>query len=208
MRKPADPEARGCQAPCLNGERNTKCIGRGCLVARAMSGDPIASEMVFERLAQVLLGQARHLCSDRADAEDLVQEALLHAWEHLQQLREKKQLLPWARSIVRNSFLMSRRRSLFAPARLDGLEAHESVLVVEARILERLAAAEAVRRLSRALDQLPSKLRRTFELRVLGGLSTEETARKLGVTRFVVRTRLRRARIALSRAAPYLWRPA
>jgi RNA polymerase sigma factor (sigma-70 family) len=94
---------------------------------------------------------------------------------------------------------MFKRRSLFAPVRLGTLKVHESALIVEARIVERIAAAESVRRVSRAPEQLPAKLRRTFELRVLGGFSTEETARKLGVTRFVVRTRLRRARIALRR---------
>ncbi len=201
MRNPVDAKARDCQGPCLSGERNHECIGRRCLIGRAMSGDPIASEIVFERLAEVLLLQARRLCSAREDAEDVVQEALLHAWEHLQQLRVKP-ALTWARRIVRNSFLMSRRRSLFAPVRLDSLETHENALGIEARMVERITATESARRVLSALEQLPSKLRRTFELRVICGLSTQETARKLAVTRFVVRTRLRRARMALRRINP------
>lgn len=92
MRNPVDAKARDCQGPCLSGERNHECIGRRCLIGRAMSGDPIASEIVFERLAEVLLLQARRLCSAREDAEDVVQEALLHAWEHLQQLWVKPAL--------------------------------------------------------------------------------------------------------------------
>jgi hypothetical protein len=84
MKKPPDPEARGCQAPRLNGKSNLECIGRHCLIGRAVMVDPIASDFVFERPAHVLLAQARRLCSEREDAEDLVQEALLLAWEHLQ----------------------------------------------------------------------------------------------------------------------------
>jgi RNA polymerase sigma-70 factor (ECF subfamily) len=154
----------------------------------------------FYRCAFRLLGNA-------ADAEDAVQEALLAAYKHINQFRGQSQISTWLTTIVRNCALMQLRkrpRQIHLP--LDerfGEEQPRSlwdVLADERPSPEdECRTSELTTRLRQCTALLSPTLRRTFQLRIVEGLSILETARILGVPHGTVKAQLARARAKLSR---------
>jgi RNA polymerase sigma-70 factor, ECF subfamily len=151
--------------------------------------------------------RALRLLGNRLDAEDAVQEALLAACKHLHQFRGQSQMSTWLTTIVRNCALMQLRkrpRQIHMP--LDEQIGEEQGY----SICERLADAgpspedecrnsELAEHLRRCTALLSPRLRRTFQLRVMDGLSIFETARILGLPHGTVKAQLARARRKLAR---------
>ncbi len=129
------------------------------------------------------------LSRDRAQAEDIVQEALLRGWRAYPGLRERSSVKAWLFSIVRREFLRARGAS---EARFESLE-EEVLAAVEAR--SPLFGLE----MREALLALPPGYAEPLALQVLGGFSCAEIALELGTTEGAVMTRLTRARQALRR---------
>jgi len=153
----------------------------------------------FYRCAFLLLGNA-------ADAEDAVQEALLAAYKHINQFRGQSQISTWLTSIVRNCALMQLRkrpRQIHFP--LDEQFGEEPRFLWERLADERPSPEEEFRnseltaRLRHCTALLSPILRRTFQLRVVDGLSIFETARILGVPHGTVKAQLARARAQIAR---------
>ena len=154
----------------------------------------------FYRCAFRLLGNA-------ADAEDAVQEALLAAYKHINQFREQSQLSTWLTAIVRNCALMQLRkrpRQIHFP--LDELIGEEQPRFLRGGLAdkrpgpeEEFRNSELAARLRKCTALLSPTLRKTFQLRVVDGLSIFETARILGVPHGTVKAQLARARAKLSR---------
>ncbi len=153
----------------------------------------------FYRCAFRLLGNA-------ADAEDAVQEALLAAYKHINQFRGQSQISTWLTSIVRNCALMQLRkrpRQIHFP--LDEQFGEEPRFLWERLADERPSPEEEFRnseltaRLRHCTALLSPILRRTFQLRVVDGLSIFETARILGVPHGTVKAQLARARAQIAR---------
>jgi RNA polymerase sigma-70 factor, ECF subfamily len=135
--------------------------------------------------ADELYRYAYWLTRDRAQAEDVVQEALLRGWRAFPRLRERAAAKAWLFSIVRNEYL----RAAAAPAleSLDGVEPPD-----ERSDLAGLEMRDALR-------ALPAAYAEPLALQVLGGFSCAEIAGMIGVTEGAAMTRLTRARQALKR---------
>jgi RNA polymerase sigma-70 factor (ECF subfamily) len=139
------------------------------------------------------------------DAEDAVQDALLSAYKHLAQFRGQAQLSTWLTTIVTNAARMQlRRRRRGSSLSLDE-EQGEGGLPFSGRLPdskpspeEVCSTAEARDRLVEGVKQLSPKLRRTFQLRDIDGLTTKEAARVLGVPVGTVKAQLARARAKLA----------
>jgi RNA polymerase sigma-70 factor, ECF subfamily len=154
----------------------------------------------FYRCAFRLLGNA-------ADAEDAVQEALLAAYKHINQFRGQSQISTWLTAIVRNCALMQLRKR----PRQTYIPLHEEFGEEQARSVweglgderpspeEEFRNSELTARLRKCTALLSPTLRRTFQLRVLDGLSILETARILGVPHGTVKAQLARARAKIAR---------
>lgn len=131
---------------------------------------------------------ARRLAGCREDAEDLLQESLVHAFRRLDQLRDMGRFKGWLLSIVRTQFLTWRRRSLARPP-----------VTAELPQLGTMDPDPLAGRLSEALARLPEYQREVLSLFHLDGLSLEETAQVAGCGVQAIRQRLYRARRALRR---------
>jgi RNA polymerase sigma-70 factor (ECF subfamily) len=131
-------------------------------------------------------GYARRLSEQgggtRHDAEDLLQEALAHAWRGLPGLRDAGRFKPWLFAIIRRRYLTrrSRQRPLQALDELPALPGPE--------------ADPLQRELLEALARLPEAPRELLSLFYLHGLSMQETAEVLGLAPGAVHMRLARAR--------------
>jgi RNA polymerase sigma-70 factor (ECF subfamily) len=154
----------------------------------------------FHRCALRLLGNA-------ADAEDAVQEALLSAYRHIDQFKGQSQMTTWLTTIVRNCALMQLRRrrrqnllSLDEPIEeMRPLFLWEILSDVRPSPEDECRSSELTVRLRKCTALLSPPLRRTFELRVMNGLSICETAQVLGVPRGTVKAQLARARKSIAR---------
>ncbi len=180
-----------CEARCLSGPPDGACAGRECLVAAARAGDAEALDRLFARLTPLALAQAKRLCGRAALAQDIAQLALLHALEHLADLRQPDRLAGWMRRIVTNTWRMEERSLAI---RNETQADHGTGPAVPCEGERRLDAQRTLGRVLASAPLLPPLLAETFRLRVLEGLSTQQTADVLGISPEAVRARLKRAR--------------
>ena len=154
----------------------------------------------FHRCALRVLGNA-------TEAEDVVQEALMAAYKHVNQFRGQSQMSTRLMTIVRNCALMQlRRRSrqihLSLDEQMDGRQRHfvwERLVDGRPNPEDECRRSELTTRLRRCTALLSPTLRRTFQLRVIHGLSIGETARLLGLPHGTVKAQLARARARIAR---------
>ena len=142
-----------------------------------------------------------------ADAEDVVQDALMAALKHLDQFRGQAQMSTWLTKIVVNCARMQLRRrprqtqlsldEKFGDEEKDSLSGH--LADVRPNPEDECRRSELRGHILRFVAQLSPSLRKTFELRELDGLSTSETANILGLADGTVKAELSRARTKLRR---------
>jgi RNA polymerase sigma-70 factor (ECF subfamily) len=139
-----------------------------------------------------LLRVARRLTSDRATAEDLVQEAMLLAWRGFHQFHQGTNVRAWLFRILINAIHTHGRRVRSAPVtvRQETDEVQSGHFQVDAGIHE---AAE----ISQALGELGVEQRTVLLLAVVEGFTCREIAEILAVPMGTVMSRLGRAREAL-----------
>lgn len=135
---------------------------------------------------------ARSLLRNRADADDLVQEALARAVARADTFKAGTNLRAWLFTILHNVHVNQVRSRASRPTEVP-VEAVESRLVTPARQEERVE----VRDMMRALDELPEEQRQVLLLVALEGMKYEEVAETLGVPIGTVMSRLSRAREAV-----------
>ena len=150
---------------------------------------------------------ALRLLGNRADAEDAVQEALLAAHKHLHQFRGQSQMSTWLTTIVCNCARMQLRkrpRQIHMP--LDEQIGEDERHFISERVADTRPSpedecrnSELAAHLRKCSALLSPSLRRTFQLRVVDGLSIFETAQVLGLPHGTVKARLARARRKLAR---------
>lgn len=177
-----------------------------------------ADRAFFEReitsLLDRLYGAALRLAKNRADAEDLVAEAVAKAWANFHTLHDRSRFHGWVFRILTNTFLTECRKT--APGSLDALcdehenepafslfeRLHQPFLLwwgnPEQEFLNKMLRED----LQRAVDALPEVFRIPVILSDLEGLNYHEIAEALGVPIGTVRSRLARGRAQLQKA---LW---
>ncbi len=169
------------------------------VVRRVRDGETALFEILMRRYNQRLYRVARAILRDDGEAEDVMQQAYVNAYVHLDQFAERASFSTWLTKIaVYEALARSRRRG----AELHG--AFESGEDIMTRIQERSPdpehqafATELRSLLESAVDSLPEPHRIVFTLRQIEGLSTAETAECLGISEENVKTRLHRARAVL-----------
>ncbi|MBI5160183.1 MAG: sigma-70 family RNA polymerase sigma factor [Micrococcales bacterium] len=162
------------------------------LAQRAADGDEVAFAVIVRRHVPYLRAFATQLMRSSSDADDVVQEALITAWDHLPGLREPSTLRSWLSTIV------ARKATDRLRSRRDTTDIDELELASEAGDpAERAELSAQMLSLSRALALLPDELRVAWTLREVSGASYEDIAARLDVPVSTVRGRLARARAQL-----------
>jgi RNA polymerase sigma-70 factor (ECF subfamily) len=159
-------------------------------------------EQVISQKLPFLYRSALRLLGNDADAEDVVQDALLSAHQHLDQFRGQSQLSTWLVTIVMNCARMKiRKRANKIHLSLDeSTEECQDYSVAKALTDRRpnpeddCLRSDFRARVLQFVARLSPKLRDTFQMRDLEGLTIKETALILGVPRGTVKAQLSRAR--------------
>ena len=162
------------------------------LIARLRAGEDDAYAQLFREHIVAMTAVARRFLGDGIDANEAVQDAFVSAFRAMSAFEGTSKLGTWLHRITVNACLLKlrgRRRSRLVPLEADG---HATPVPACG-----LSQVETCSRVRAGVEQLPEAYRTVIQLRDLEGLSTEETAARLGTNCGAVKTRLHRARRAL-----------
>jgi RNA polymerase sigma factor (sigma-70 family) len=177
------------------------------LVLAAKNGNEQAFEILAERHRRKILAVALRFTRVREDAEDITQQSFQKALVYLQKFEGRSSFSTWLTRITFNEALMlfrrgrGRREISIDEGRFEleedaHLEIPDPDPDPEACYFQREGAGI----LLAAIDRLTPRLRKAIALRDLGELSTEETARRLGLSLAALKSRLLRGRSKLREA--------
>ena len=181
------------------------------LVERAQKGDGAAFAQLVERHQRQLYRLALRMTGSEADAQEVLQEAFLNAYQKLPLFRGEAQFSSWLYRIAANSALMRLRRKRRAPDTLsdqplelsgprfsaEGYLEPTSSSDWSQRADDRMMSGELGEAINKAVAELPDDYRTVFLLKDVDGLSNEDIADALNLTVPAVKSRLHRARLAL-----------
>ncbi len=174
------------------------------LVAQARQSDAMAFSELVRRYENKIFRLALHITQNREDAEDVLQEAFLKAYKHLDQFQGNSKFYTWIVRIAVNQALMKlRRRKTDKSVSMDEqFDTGEDTLVREIAAWDedpeqQFSREELGRILDSAIQGLEPPYRSVFVLRDIEDLSTEETAQALDLSIPAVKSRLLRARLQL-----------
>lgn len=175
---------------------STDQISDEMVIARVLAGDLSSFEILMRRYNQRVYRIARSILRHDHDAEDVLQESFVRAFEHLGEFEGRASFATWLTKIAIYEASARRRRrdrlTLVDPQRKDRMpfKEHDDRLHAD----HAMASRELHDSLIGAVDSLPPDLRTVFVLRAVEGLDTAETARCLDISSASVKVRLHRAR--------------
>lgn len=168
------------------------------IVARVRAGEPALYELLMRRHNQRLYRTIRAVLRDDREVEDVMQQAYLNAYLHLDQFKGTARFSTWLTRIAVNQAIRrgrteARRHEVITPSDSDdlmidhapapGLDPEHTMYGQELKeVIEGL------------LETLPEPYRLVFVLREVEGLSTADTAECLAINEDTVKTRLHRAK--------------
>jgi RNA polymerase sigma-70 factor (ECF subfamily) len=147
---------------------------------------------------------AQNITQNREDAEDVLQETFLKAYQHLPEFEGHSKFYTWVVRIAVNEALMKLRKRkwdktvwLDEPVTVGEDAVAREIAVWEDNPEQRYSQEELRDILDKAVNGLATPYRTVFALRDVEGLSTEETAQALDLSVPAVKSRLLRARLQL-----------
>lgn len=169
------------------------------LVRRTARGDRRAFDELYRRTSPWLAVRLRRRCADEDVVADVLQETYLAVWRAAGSFAGATvagSAVGWLWTIAANRLVDAFRRR----ARQSQVPAVALTEPTSPAAEDEVMAARAGHDLEQALLALPAELRQVLRAMVLDGLSIRETSLLLGVPEGTVKTRARRARIALREA--------
>jgi RNA polymerase sigma-70 factor (ECF subfamily) len=178
------------------------------LVARTVAGDQAAFELLvikYQRRIERLIGR---MVRDVDLVEDIAQETFIRAYRALHQFRGDAQFYTWLYRIAVNTakkFLLELKRdpTVSQTAMQSGDDDDETFYARNESITDEtpesvLAAKEIAMAVNAALEALPEDLKQALTLREIDGMSYEDIAELMNCPMGTVRSRIFRAREAVS----------
>jgi len=140
--------------------------------------------------------QMLRACGNREDAEDVLVDAMLRAWRHMDQLQDSRAFRSWLAQIGRRiCWRLKDKEKLLPLMRLSALrEGGHGIADLEMPADTRLNGELMKGLLLRAIEALPAKNREVYLMRDVKGISGEVAAERLGISLASMKSRLHRAR--------------
>ncbi|MBI3947474.1 MAG: sigma-70 family RNA polymerase sigma factor [Armatimonadetes bacterium] len=174
------------------------------LIARSKQGDREAFDRLIERYSTQIYNFAYRMSGNREDAEDIYQDAFIHAFNGIKNFRSDAAFSTWLYRIVRNVYLdeQKRRRSRQFISLEESIETDDGSIARDVQddgptpdeIAEQNQRRRAVRQ---AIALLPDRQREIIILYELQQCTYEEIADVLQINVGTVKSRLNRARRSL-----------
>ena len=167
------------------------------LLAGMSSGDPDAAAAFVRRYQARVFGLALSILADRAAAEEVAQETFLRAWRHGAGFDARRgRVSTWVLTIARNLAVDAtrlRRAHPLDPVTLVAVCERNQ----EGEVDDPHVAADEIRRLRRALAELPLEQKTTLVQAAFYGRTAREISEAEGVPLGTVKTRIRAAMLKL-----------
>lgn len=164
-------------------------------MARVARGDERAFQLLSRRHLPAMLGLARRILGNAAEAEDVAQEAFLRVWTHAPRWQPLAQFRTWLTRVVVNLCLDRKRRAPWVE-----LEAAGDIVDPAPSAGEKAESDERERMLATAVEKLPARQRSAIVLTYGEGMSNAQVAEVLDTSVSAVETLLVRAKQNLRRA--------
>ncbi|GAA0582286.1 RNA polymerase sigma factor [Paractinoplanes ferrugineus] len=179
-------------------KRSLEAADEGELVRRTAGGDRRAFDELYRRTSPWLLTRLRRRCADDDVVADVMQETYLSVWRAAGSYAGSGSgsAVGWLWTIAAHRLVDAFRRR----ARLNDMPAVPLAETVAPAAEDEVLAGSVGHELEKALLELPPEARQVLRAMVLDGLSVRETSTLLGVPESTVKSRARRARIALREA--------
>jgi RNA polymerase sigma-70 factor (ECF subfamily) len=165
------------------------------LMARVAGGDERAFQLLSRRHLPAMLGLARRILRNSAEAEDVAQEAFMRVWTHAPRWQPVAQFRTWLTRVVINLCLDRKRRAPWVE-----LEAAGEIVDPAPTAGEKAETDERSRMLATAIDRLPPRQRNAIVLTYGEGMSNAQVAEVLDTSVSAVETLLVRGKQNLRRA--------
>lgn len=165
------------------------------LMARVARGDEPAFRALSRRHLPAMLGLARRILGNAADAEDVAQEAMLRVWTHAPRWQPLAAFRTWLTRVVVNLCLDRKRRAAWV-----NLDAAGEIADPAPGATEQAESNERERRLNAAIAELPDRQRAAIALTYGDGMSNAQVAEILDTSVSAVETLLVRGKQNLRRA--------
>lgn len=172
------------------------------LVRLAKLGDREAYAELYRRHSKMIYHVVFRMTGNREDTEDVLQDAAIKAFLHMNGFREQSAFSSWLTRIAINGVLMLRRKqncrraiSTDASTGMGELQLPDTAANAEMRMQE----TERVNKIHQAIRRLPIILRVPLQLQISEELSVRDLAKRLGITVAATKTRLFRARNIVGR---------
>ncbi len=171
------------------------------LVTRSLAQDHEAFGHLVDRYATPIVNLAYRMVGNRAEAEDLAQEAFLSAFKALATFRADSKFSTWLYRIASNKCMDWLRVKRPGQGQFDvDADEHLDFHLAEERTPEDLLSQQQVaQELDLAIQRLSPLYREAFILKHVEGLSYEEMADILGVNGDTLKMRVYKGRVQLSR---------
>jgi RNA polymerase sigma-70 factor (ECF subfamily) len=168
------------------------------IVDRVKGGEVALYEIIMRRYNQRLYRVARAVLRDDAEAEDVMQDAYVRAYQHLDQFAGRSLFSTWLTRIALHEALsrlrLRNRNQQFDDTGRDGESSMNNMVESSPDPEQNASRAELSHLLEAALLGLPEQYRTVVMLRDVEGMSTAETASALDLTEDNVKIRLHRGR--------------
>jgi RNA polymerase sigma-70 factor (ECF subfamily) len=170
------------------------------VVRRIRGGESFLFEIIMRRYNQRLFRVTNSILKNEGEAEDVIQDAYVRAYANLHQFAGEAKFSTWLTKIAIYESLRRLRRSKRLSSMekfTDGKEFMSFLKDENGNPEKDFFRRRIIELLETAIGNLSTKYSLVIMLRDVEGLSTEETAKCLGISEEAVKTRLHRARSVL-----------
>lgn len=163
------------------------------IISECIAGNQKAQAKLYQQFAPKMFGVCLRYARDLSEAEDNLQEGFIKVFTNLKSFRNDGSLEGWIRRIMINVSLEKiRKQRLLFP--VEDVAIYDSVNFSD-DVIAKISADD----LLKLVQQLPPRYRLVFNLYVIEGMSHEEIANEMSITKGTSKSNLARAREILKR---------
>jgi RNA polymerase sigma-70 factor (ECF subfamily) len=174
------------------------------VVVRVLAGETSQFEIIMRRYNQRLYRVARAILRNDSEAEDVMQDAYVRAYEHLDQFAGRAKFSTWLTRIAVHEALARQRRveryQELEPMSERDEDPMDSFVSMTPNPEQEASSSQIRGLLEEAVESIPDPYRTVFVLRDIEEMSTADTAATLGISEENVKVRLHRARALLRKS--------
>jgi len=167
------------------------------ILSQAAGGNIEAFEAVYNAASGFVYNVALRITNNKADAEEVAQDVFMKIYKNLRNFEFKSSFKTWAYRITVNTAINKYKSASRERNSRDQFDTAIENLASEDKTREFIDRENSEQLVSRLLDALNPDQRACIVLREIEGLSYEEISKVLKINLNTVRSRLRRARLAL-----------